>query len=124
MHQPIVGTTLLLSALILAVPACSPSQAPAKADLRATDTPGKVPGLVQAAESDDPGSLHELVHALSDDDAAVRLFAAQALRERTGHDFGYRYYETADKRRAAALRWSRWLEDPASSAAVQPQPQP
>jgi len=112
----------LASALLLASFGCSPKQTPAKADLRATDTAGRVPALVDAAGRDDDRTLSELVHALSDDDAAVRLFAIQALSRRTGQTLGYRYYGSADDRRAAIARWRDWLdgEPPAATAGADP----
>lgn len=103
------GSILLLG--VLAAAGCTPKQAPTKADFNATDTPGRVPAIVNAAEQDDPQTLAHLVRALSDDDPAVRLFAIQSLRERTGQSFGYRYYEPDGKRQAAAARWAAWLND-------------
>ena len=104
----VVGNILALA--VLATAGCLPSeQAPAKADFRATDAAGRVPAIVDAAGRDDGQTLAELVHALSDDDPAVRLFAVQSLRERTGQRFGYRYYGQEDQRRAAAARWREWL---------------
>ena len=117
---------LLPIGLVMLLPGCLPSQqAPSKADLRATDTPGRVPALVDAADEDDERTLAELVRALSDEDPAVRLFAIQALSRRTGQTLGYRYYESADHRQAAAERWHRWLDEQdggAPSAAVDPEP--
>jgi len=99
---------LLLGTLPLA--GCLPSQQhPAKANLRAADTPSRVPAIVDAAETDDP-PLAELVHALSDDDPAVRLFAIQSLQRRTGQTLDYRYYESDEKRQPAINRWHVWLK--------------
>ncbi len=121
-----VAIMILPIGVALLLPGCLPSQqAPAKADLRATDTAGRVPALVDAAGQDDARTLAELVRALSDEDPAVRLFAIQALDRRTGQTLGYRYYESADHRQAAAERWHRWLDEqdgPAPSAAVDPAP--
>ena len=101
---------LPLALLLLA--GCLPSQqAPTKADFRAADTPTRVPAIVNASGTDDQAALGELVHALSDDDAAVRLFAIQSLKERTGQTMGYRYYDAKNKRQAAVDRWHQWLAD-------------
>lgn len=106
----IVCHILLLG--VLFITGCLPSeQAPAKADLRATDTTSKVPAIVNAVDTDDHAQLTELVHALADDDAAVRLFAIQSLQERTGQTFEYRYYESVDKRQTAIDRWHHWLDE-------------
>lgn len=102
---------LLLIHLLLLTAGCTPTQTPAKADFRATDTVNKVPALVDAANEDDQATLSELIHALSDDDAAVRLFAIHSLKERTGQTHGYRYYDKADQRQAAITRWHDWLAD-------------
>lgn len=107
---------ILLTALMLGVAGCAPKQPPTRADLRATNTPARVPALVNAADQDDERSLGELVHALSDDDPAVRLFAIQALNRRTGQTLGYRYYESADRRRVATRRWEDWLDQRSNPA--------
>lgn len=101
---------MLVGVLALAVIGCTPKQSPAKADLRATDTAGRVPALVDAADRNDDHTLGELVHALTDDDPAVRLFAIQALNQRTGQTLGYRYYDPPDRRSAAVARWQNWLD--------------
>lgn len=110
----------LLIAVLLVAAGCSVNQAPAKADFRATDTAARVPAIVSAADTEDEATLVELVHALSDDDPAVRLFAIQSLQERTGQTFGYRYYDSQDKRQAATDRWHQWLADHLGPALAMP----
>lgn len=106
-----IGQLLLVNLMLLAA-GCLPSQQdPAAADFRANDTPSRVPAIVGAADSDAPEELAELVRALADKDPAVRLFAIQSLRQRTGQTLGYRYYEPSDKRQAAVDRWHAWLAD-------------
>lgn len=113
----LVGNILLLGVLFTA--GCLPSeQAPAKADLRATDTPSRVPAIVGAAEEQAQTPLSELVHALSDKDPAIRLFAIRSLNERTGQTLDYRYYESAEKRQAAVDRWHLWLADDAAPQTI------
>lgn len=95
---------------------CLPSQqGPAEADLRANDTPSRVPAIVHAAQTDDDKTLTELVQALSDKDPAVRLFAVRSLQERTGENFGYRYYDPPEKRQAATNQWHAYLNDPGAT---------
>mgnify|MGYP001828488256 CR=1 FL=1 len=112
-----IGQILLMSLLLLAA-GCTPTQRPAKADFRATDTPARVPAIVNASDTDDDASLTELVHALSDKDPAIRLFAIQSLQERTGQTMDYRYYEAAEKRQAATDRWHQWLADTLAPAPI------
>ena len=38
------------------------------------------------------------------------MFASQGLRERTGRDFGYRYFDSAERRRPAVREWNDWLD--------------
>lgn len=87
-------------------------------DGRAVDAPDRIPALVRQAET--PGSpgnrpgaegLADLIRALDDDDPAVRMFASQGLRERTGQDFGYRYFDSAQRRRPAVRAWRDWLDE-------------
>ncbi|MBX2850400.1 MAG: hypothetical protein KTR15_01495 [Phycisphaeraceae bacterium] len=106
----IVSNLLLLGVLFTG--GCLPSQQPpAKADLRATDTPARVPAIVDAAGTEDEATLPELVHALSDKDPAIRLFAIRSLKERTGRTLGYRYYGTTQQRGEAVRKWYTWLLD-------------
>lgn len=86
------------------------SQPKIAGDGRAVDAPDRIPALVRQTERPGNEGLAELVRALDDDDPAVRLFAAQALRERTGQDFGYRYFDSARQRRPAVRRWRDWLD--------------
>ena len=110
MRLVIPNIPLIVVALLTA--GCLPSQQPpAKADLRANDTPARVPAIVHAAGDDDEATLPELVHALADKDPAVRLFAIRSLNERTGQTLDYRYYEAAEKRQAAIDRWHAWLQE-------------
>ncbi|MGB0768213.1 MAG: hypothetical protein ACPGYV_10935 [Phycisphaeraceae bacterium] len=96
----------ILCLSVVACAGCLPSEQPAtRADLRATDTASRVPALVDAGDRDDPASLAELVRALSDKDPVIRLYAARALRERTGAAFDYRYYASSDERQQAIARW-------------------
>lgn len=112
---------ILLLVGLVGLTGCLPSQqGPNKADLRANDTPSRVPAIVNAAQTDDEQTLTELVHALSDKDSAVRLFAIRALQERTGQTFGYRYYESPEKRQAATTQWHAYLKDPSAATLATP----
>lgn len=106
------------------------SQARVSGDAGAQDAPGRIPALVRQADPRQaPGNkgLGELVRALDDEDPAVRLFAAQALRERSGASFGYRYYESREQRRPAVRAWRDWADaqreggtDPPTNTAAAP----
>ncbi|MFI4859205.1 MAG: hypothetical protein ACIAXF_00845 [Phycisphaerales bacterium JB063] len=87
------------------------SQAKVAGDGRAVDAPDRIPALVRQAEAErdaDGSGLRSLIVALDDEDPAVRMFAAEALRERSGETFGYRYYDSAEARRPAVRRWRAW----------------
>src|SRR5207245_4594343 len=47
-----------------------------------------------------------------DEDPVVRLAANEELRQRTGRDFGYVPWATAEERAAAIARWRSWLTAP------------
>ena len=50
-----------------------------------------------------------LVGRLGDADPVVRLAAYEELRKRTGRDFGYLPWGTAEERSRAIERWRAWL---------------
>ncbi len=69
----------------------------------------KIPAIVEAADRRDRSTVPELVKCLNSDDPAVRFYSIRALRDMTGEDFGYRYYEDDDARKPAVQRWRQWL---------------
>lgn len=54
----------------------------------------------------------DLVGRLADEDPVVRLAAYEALRKRTGRDFGFVPWAGPDERAAAIDRWRSWLTGP------------
>ena len=93
---------------------CLPFDPRLQASLDADDPVLKIPAIADAAALDGEEELHRLVDALEHRDEAVRLFAIEALKLRTGQDFGYRPYDSPREREEAVARWRRWLagEDP------------
>lgn len=69
----------------------------------------KIPAIVEAADRRDRSVLPELVKCLNSDDPAIRFYSIRALRDMTGEDFGYRFYEEDDQRKPAVQRWRQWL---------------
>lgn len=61
-------------------------------------------------EAPDAVAIPALIAHLEDADAVVRLTSHEALRERTGQDFGYIPYGTPEERAAAVSRWRSWWE--------------
>lgn len=117
-RQQTTAAPLLTSALLLSL-AAGCTQDPIRPDARAADPQSRIPALVGSARASDPDSLDQLIYALGDDDAAVRLFAIQSLKDRTGQDLGYRYYDPPEQRAQAQRRWRQWLNeqpDPATPA--------
>ncbi len=53
-----------------------------------------------------------LIARLDDEDPVVRLTANEELRKRTGRDFGYVPWASAEERSAAIARWRNWLTGP------------
>ena len=70
----------------------------------------KIPAYKKAVRQNDRDAVRQLVADLESDDPAVRLYAASALRRLTSENFGYRYYDGEEQRRAAVARWRQWLE--------------
>jgi hypothetical protein len=64
-------------------------------------------GAVAAGRQD---LLPLLVDNLADHDAAVRMFAAIALRKLTGQDFGYDPSDPAFEREKAIMAWRQWID--------------
>lgn len=69
----------------------------------------KIPAIVQAADQRNRSVIPELVEGLDSDDPAIRFYSVRALRDMTGEDFGYRYYEDDQERKPAVQRWRQWL---------------
>ncbi len=77
--------------------------------LQSSDPHARVDAIRKVAAARDRRATPLLVPYLEDDDADMRLFAVQALREITGENFGYRYYECERDRQPAVERWRQWL---------------
>ena len=58
----------------------------------------------------DAQAIPALIAHLNDEDAVVRLSSHEALRQRTGRDFGYLPYGLPEERAEAASRWEGWWE--------------
>ncbi len=61
------------------------------------------------ARKTDAKVLPALIERLSDPDPVVRLAANQELIRRTGRDFGYVSWASAEERSGAIARWRDWL---------------
>jgi hypothetical protein len=66
-------------------------------------------------EATDAVAIPALIAHLEDADAVVRLSSHEALRDRTGQDFGYIPYGTPGERAVAVARWRGWWESQAVS---------
>ena len=62
-----------------------------------------------ARRQPDSRALSALVERLSDGDPVVRLAAHEELRRRTGRDFGYVPWASAEERAGAISRWRNWV---------------
>jgi len=98
-------------ALLIWISGCKAE--PVRADLDAAHAEGRIAGIIAAAEVGDPDHMPKLIDALKDDDPAVRLFAGEALRRRTGQTFGYRAYDPSKQRAKAIARWQAYHDSPA-----------
>jgi hypothetical protein len=65
--------------------------------------------MSQAAEKKSTRAIVPLVQRLYDEDPVIRLSAIRALKQITGQDFGYRYYEPEVQRVQAIKRWQAWV---------------
>ena len=83
---------------------------PEKKSLTSDSPASAVPAIKDAAQGNDRTAIPRLVADLDDDDPAIRFAAIQALERITGQTLAYRYYDSAERRRAAVLRWQQWLQ--------------
>lgn len=63
----------------------------------------------------DAQAIPALIEHLEDVDPVVRLSSHEALRQRTGQDFGFLPYGTPEERTAAVARWRSWWASQAGS---------
>lgn len=103
------GITVSVLVLMGAVGACHAPPGPRKS-LTEPDPAGKIPAMRQAVRLQDRSGLAQLIKDLDNDDPAIRFYAITALRELTGKDLGYRYFDDEHARRQAIERWQEWLE--------------
>ena len=64
----------------------------------------------KAGEVRDQAVVPLLVDRLDDYAADVRMFAILALEKTTSQTLGYRFYDDANARDQAILRWREWLK--------------
>ena len=102
----------VLVAWLLACHAPGCSAPDVRPSLESDLTSRAVPAIVRLEPSLTPDTpdAAALVLRLDDDDAAVRVYAAEALRRATGTLLGYRFYRNSRDRRAAVQRWQAWLD--------------
>ena len=96
-------------AMIAAVAGCS--EPAGRRTVHNRDLAIKVPAIKQAVAHKDLSAAPQLVKDLDNDDPAVRFYAIEGLKRLTGQTLGYVYYDDADRRRAAVMRWRRWLDE-------------
>ena len=65
--------------------------------------------MSRAARNENRRAIVPLVKRLHSEDPVIRLSAIRALKDITGQDLGYRYYEPQVKRVEAIERWQAWL---------------
>jgi len=86
---------------------------------------GKIPAIKRAAREKDLKVARQLVKDLDSDDPAVRFYAITGLRNITGEEFDYRYYDDEADRQPAIARWKGWLaEQQGSNGSGQQEAQP
>ena len=80
-----------------------------KPKLDSPEAAEKIPAIRQAVQRHDLTAAPQLVADLDSEDPAVRLYANQALVRLTGKNFGFRYYDSEEKRKEAVAKWQQWL---------------
>lgn len=77
----------------------------------AVDPASSIPAIQDAAKKKDRTAIPALVKQLGSDDPAVRFYAINALRDLTGQTLEYKYFDDAEARKPAVLRWQAWLAE-------------
>ena len=78
-------------------------------NLASHDPALKIPAIKAAARHHDQAAVPVLIQALSSSDSAIRFYAIYALRQITGHEFGYVYYAPQRQRDKAITQWKKWF---------------
>jgi len=95
-------------AWFLSIPACTAPRPPLV--VTDPDPSVKIPAYKKAVRNKDKAAVRQLVKDLESDDPAVRLYAIHALQELTGETFGYRYFDSDERRKPAVRKWQQWVE--------------
>jgi hypothetical protein len=90
---------------------------PAWKSLRTEDPIKRVNAIQQAAKENKRNEIPELIFLLDDEEPVVRMYAIHALREMTGEDFGYRYFDSESERAKAIEKWRQWLANSGGASA-------
>ena len=75
-----------------------------------SDPADKIPAIEVAVRRHDRRVIPQLVNDLDNQDPAIRLYVINGLRDLTGQDLGYKYFEDDDQRKPAIDRWRQWLK--------------
>jgi HEAT repeat protein len=107
------GSVVRLAVVLLGVAAgcgAEPSPRPVRPEFDLHHPSGtiRLHAIAQVAARRETSQVPALIERLDDEDPAVRLQAAAALREITGHDTGYEaYFSPAERQRHVGL-WRAW----------------
>jgi len=99
---------LAVAAAFVAGVGCIPKETQS---IGAVDPSSSIPAIQQAAKKKDRTAIPALVKQLESDDPAVRFYAINALRDLTGQTQGFNYFDDAEARKPAVLRWKAWLAE-------------
>jgi hypothetical protein len=95
--------------VLAAVAGCQTPRGPVS--VNSDDPDLQIQAMEQDAGDKNSTDIPKMVADLQSDDPAIRFYAIQALRRLTHDDFGYRFYEDEDHRKAALARWQAWLKE-------------
>src|SRR5882724_11238031 len=99
---------LVLSAACLSGGGCIPRETQS---VNAADPSNSIPAIQEAARKNDRTAIPDLIKQLECDDSAVRFYAIKALRDLTGQTLDYHYFDDAEERKPAVLRWRAWASE-------------
>jgi hypothetical protein len=112
-QKSLIGMFALLWVMVFYLTGCQSFQAAKQTtrnDIQSPDPVLRVKSIVQAGRINDKQAIPLIVDRLDDEDEAVRLAAIETLQKMIGNDFGYKPYDTVDKRKEAVEKFRGWMK--------------
>lgn len=110
LHDRVRSSNYLLAIIFLNIAGFSGCSMAPKSFLSMNDPTAinRARAVAYGQSEPDAVAIPVLIDRLADDDPVVRLASHEALKRRTGQNFGYQPYIEGDELAAAVSRWKQW----------------